>query len=125
MLSSWSHQNYAARLGAGAASLRTCQSATTSASQLGEYLAADIDAELRYRDQFKDLPSPAITPVDPDGGMPDRWAREFRRYRLTERMGKSRPGLGLRLEFPDDVQGPVLLGQLSHFGYGIFMPDPD
>ena len=92
---------------------------------VGEYLAADIDAELRYRDQFQDLPSPVITPIDPDGGMPDRWAREFRRYRLTERMGKSRPGLGLRLEFPDDVQGPLLLGQLSHFGYGIFKPDLD
>jgi CRISPR-associated protein Csb2 len=87
---------------------------------LGEYVAADVNTELRYRD----LPSAAVTPVDPEGGMPDRWAREFRRYRLTERMDRSRPGLGLRLEFADEVEGPLLLGQLSHFGYGIFAPEP-
>ena len=59
-----------------------------------------------------------------DDGLPDRWAREFRRYRLNERLGQSRPGVGLRLEFADEVHGPLLLGQLSHFGYGIFTPDP-
>jgi CRISPR-associated protein Csb2 len=42
---------------------------------------------------------------------------------MTENMSKSRPGLGLRLEFPEPVDGPLLLGQLSHFGYGIFVPD--
>src|SRR6266567_1805475 len=88
-----------------------------------QYVAGDVGTELRYREQFRDLPVPVVLPIDPDGGLPDRWAREFRRYRLTERMGKSRPGLGLRLEFPDEVQGPLLLGQLSHFGYGIFTPE--
>ncbi len=29
------------------------------------------------------------------------------------------------LEFPEPVPGPLLLGQLSHFGYGIFVPDAD
>jgi CRISPR-associated protein Csb2 len=38
-------------------------------------------------------------------------------------MNRSRPGLGLRLEFPEPVHGPLLLGQLSHFGYGIFWPE--
>ena len=90
---------------------------------LTEYLATDIETELRYRGQFRDLPSPAVQPLDPDGGLPDRWAREFRRYRLTERMNKSRPGLRLQLQFTDDVAGPVILGQLSHFGYGIFIPE--
>jgi CRISPR-associated protein Csb2 len=86
---------------------------------LDEYVAADMAAELGYRG----LPPAAVTRADPADGLPDRWAREFRRYRLTERMSKSRPGLGLRLEFAEEVAGPLLLGQLSHFGYGILVPD--
>jgi CRISPR-associated protein Csb2 len=86
---------------------------------LGDFLAADVRAELGYRDQ----PPAAVARVGPDDGLPDRWSREFRRYRLNERMERSRPGVGLRLEFADEVDGPLLLGQLSHFGYGIFTPD--
>ena len=55
--------------------------------------------------------------------LPDRWALEFRRYRMTEDMSRSRSGVGLRLEFPEPVDGPLLIGQLSHFGYGIFVKD--
>jgi CRISPR-associated protein Csb2 len=40
-------------------------------------------------------------------------------------MNKSRPGLGLRLQFAEAVAGPLLLGQLSHFGYGTFEPEPE
>ena len=87
---------------------------------LDEYVAADVARELSYRGR----PSGIVTRTDPADRLPDRWAREFRRYRLTERMDKSRPGLGLRLEFAEDVAGPLLLGQLSHFGYGIFEPEP-
>ena len=88
---------------------------------LDDFLAADVRTELGYRDQPA---AAAVTRVRPDDGLPDRWAREFRRYRLNERLGQSRPGVGLRLEFADEVHGPLLLGQLSHFGYGIFTPDP-
>ncbi len=86
---------------------------------LEEYLAADVATELGYRH----LPPAAVVPVDPQPQLPDRWAREFRRYRLTENMSRSRPGLRLRLEFAEPIAGPLLLGQLSHFGYGIFVPD--
>jgi len=88
---------------------------------LDEYLAADVAAELGYRGR----PPAVATRADPVGRLPDRWATEFRRYRLTERMNKSRPGLGLRLEFAEAVAGPLLLGQLSHFGYGTFEPEPE
>lgn len=88
-----------------------------------DFLSEDIHAELGYREQFSGIPAPAVMPEDPDGGMPDRRAREFRRYRLAENMSKSRPGLSLRLDFPREVAGPLLLGQLSHFGYGIFVPE--
>jgi CRISPR-associated protein Csb2 len=87
--------------------------------QLDEFLAADVAAELGYRG----LPPATVTRVSPDEGLPDKWARDFRRYRITETMAKSRPGLGLRLEFAEPVDGPVLLGQLSHFGCGLFVPD--
>lgn len=87
---------------------------------LDGYLAADVATELGYRD--RDLPA-AVTRPDPADGLPDRWARAFRRYRMTEDMDRSRRGLGLRLEFEAEVRGPLLLGQLSHFGYGIFVPD--
>jgi CRISPR-associated protein Csb2 len=40
-------------------------------------------------------------------------------------MGQSRRGLGLRLEFADPVPGPLALGQLSHFGFGLFAPSAD
>lgn len=89
-----------------------------------DFLTEEIRAELDYREQFRGLPAPRITQMDPDSGLPDRWASEFRRYRLAENMGKSRPGLGLRLDFQQGVTGPLLLGQLSHFGYGIFVPEP-
>lgn len=36
--------------------------------------------------------------------------------------GSPGPGAGLVLEFASSVASP-LLGQLSHFGYGIFVPD--
>jgi CRISPR-associated protein Csb2 len=86
---------------------------------LEDYLAADVRTELGYRD----LPPATVVPVAPEPKLPDRWALEFRRYRMTENMSRSRPGLGLRLEFGEEVEGPLLLGQLSHFGYGVFVPD--
>jgi CRISPR-associated protein Csb2 len=90
---------------------------------LAEYLNADVAAELRYRQAYRDVPAPSVQGSDPDGGMPDWWARGYRRYRLNEHLGRARPGLGLRLEFAEEVHGPLLLGQLSHFGYGIFRPE--
>ena len=88
-----------------------------------EYLAADVAAELGYRPQYKDLLPPVVARVEQGSAMVDRWASEFRRHRITERRLRSRPGLGLLLKFPEPVTGPLLLGQLSHFGYGIFAPD--
>ncbi|MGH3274362.1 MAG: type I-G CRISPR-associated protein Csb2 [Streptosporangiaceae bacterium] len=87
---------------------------------LDTYLSADVSAELRYRGQ----PPAVVARADPSSGLPDRWSREFRRYRLAERLSQSRPGIGLRLEFAEQAAGPILLGQLSHFGYGIFVPEP-
>ena len=88
---------------------------------LAGYVSADVSAELAYRD----LPPAVVREADPDGGLPDNWARKFRRYRMKENLGRSRPGLGLMLEFAEPVSGPLLLGQLSHFGHGIFVPEQE
>jgi CRISPR-associated protein Csb2 len=88
---------------------------------LHDYLAADIRRELSYRDRTSS--DVAVACIGPEGRLSDRWALEFRRYREQEGLEHSRPGLGLRLTFAEAVPGPLLLGQLSHFGYGIFVPD--
>jgi CRISPR-associated protein Csb2 len=90
---------------------------------LDQYLTADIAAEFAYRERLHRVPPPKVTAIEGHERLPDRWASEFRRYRLAERINMSRPGLGLRLEFAEPVAGPLLLGQLSHFGYGIFVPE--
>jgi CRISPR-associated protein Csb2 len=84
-----------------------------------DYLAADIAAELRYRGRA----DAALTRVELASGMSARTVNQFRRYRTKERLRRSRPGAGLVLEFAAPVAGPLLLGQLSHFGFGVFEPD--
>lgn len=86
---------------------------------LEEFLAVDVARELGYRD----LPAASVTRTEAGPRLLDRGALGFRRYRMGETMADRRPGLGLRLEFEEPVTGPVLLGQLSHFGYGIFVPE--
>jgi CRISPR-associated protein Csb2 len=97
---------------------------------LDEYVAGDVAAELRYRDVHTQI---KVTRLSPGSSLMDHWASEFRRHRVTERLGgsqhsgkrswASRPGLGLRLEFTEEVPGPLVLGQLSHFGFGLFIPE--
>ncbi len=84
-----------------------------------EYLAADITAELRYRDRTDAV----LARVELASEMTARTVNQFRRYRTKERLRQSRPGVGLVLEFAAPVAGPLLLGQLSHFGFGMFEPD--
>lgn len=85
-----------------------------------EFLTGDVGTELRYRDK----PSAAVTRIEAGAGLTDRWASEFRRRRVEERLARtpSRLGMGLQIEFREPVDGPLLLGQLSHFGFGIFEP---
>ncbi|MET8358880.1 type I-U CRISPR-associated protein Csb2 [Micromonospora sp. NPDC005171] len=86
---------------------------------LDEYITADIRTELGYRN----LPPAGVTRLSPEEGLSDRWALTYRRYRQSEKLAHARRGLGLQLEFDQEQPGPILLGQLSHFGYGIFLPE--
>ena len=81
-----------------------------------DFLAADIAAELRYRHLSAEV---TVSVAEPSGGR----VNQFRRYRMGEKLRQSRMGVGLRLEFASPVRGPLLLGQLSHFGFGVFAPE--
>jgi len=83
-----------------------------------EFLAADVATELRNRG----LPVPvSVTITEPIAGS----VNQFRRYRMNnkETLRDARQGVGLRLEFEAPMEGPLLLGQLSHFGFGRFEPE--
>jgi len=83
-----------------------------------EFLATDVAVELRNRG----LPDPVlVTPSEPTAGKTNL----FRRYRLSngESLRDARPGVGIRLELTRPIEGPLLLGQLSHFGFGVFAPE--
>lgn len=88
-------------------------------TDLADYLSEDIRHELAYRDR----PPTAVRRLGPTGSEVDPWASAFRRHRLKEGLERHRPGYGLRLVFDAPVSGPLLLGQLSHFGFGIFVPE--
>jgi CRISPR-associated protein Csb2 len=78
-----------------------------------EFLSADVATELRYRQ----LPAEVeVSLAEPLAGP----VNQFRRYRSGEKLRQSRMGIGLRLEFATPVRGPLMLGQLSHFGFGAF-----
>lgn len=54
----------------------------------------------------------------------------WRRYRPSARLRRdrtqgqaNRPSAFLRLEFDQEVRGPLALGHLSHFGLGLFVPE--
>jgi CRISPR-associated protein Csb2 len=87
-----------------------------------EFLTTDITQELAYRDQ----PAPiCVTTHETGEQLSDRWALKFRRYRLRQNMGQAHPGRGLTVHFAEPVHGPLLLGRLSHFGLGTFLPNPE
>ena len=80
-----------------------------------EHVRAEIERELSV---YRDLPAPAsVTVVDTD-------VRRYRRYRLPpkETMGSSRRAAMAQIRFCQPVEGPIVLGSLSHFGLGLFVP---
>jgi CRISPR-associated protein Csb2 len=91
------------------------------AESLADHLLQDVRRELAYRDQ----PPAAVQRLGREDDLVDQWAAAFQRHRAKEHHNHRRPAYGLRLEFGEPVQGPLLLGQLSHFGFGTFAPERD
>lgn len=78
-----------------------------------EQLLADISKELEHRG----LPGPIELEL-----VRGDWLA-YRRYRLKERINDARRAFGVRLVFDEPVAGPLCLGQLSHYGLGLFLPE--
>jgi CRISPR-associated protein Csb2 len=80
---------------------------------LSDQLLTDINKELTHRD----LPHASSVEI-----VPGPWLR-YRRYRSgREQIRHGRPAYGIRLHMVAELAGPLALGQLSHFGLGIFRP---
>ena len=80
-----------------------------------DHVRAEIERELSV---YRDLPAPAsVTVLKAD-------ARRYRRYRLPpkETMGSRRRAAMAQIQFNQPVEGPIVLGSLSHFGLGLFVP---
>lgn len=78
------------------------------------YMLAAIRRELEWRGRA----TPAAVEID-EGP----W-RAYRTHRPDkERLRDSRRVWGLRVVFDDEVYGPMVLGALSHFGLGLFLPE--
>lgn len=82
-----------------------------------DWLTADIAKECGYRG----IPAPAEVSVQTEspGRAP---TAQYRRHRWNEPSQKGRPGHWVKIQFPVPVGGPLSLGGLSHFGFGLFEP---
>jgi CRISPR-associated protein Csb2 len=78
-----------------------------------EQVLADVSIELKFRG----LPSPLQVEL-----VRGDWLT-YRRHRLKERINDARRAYGVRLVFEKPVAGPLCLGQLSHYGLGLFLPE--
>lgn len=77
------------------------------------YLLTAVRRELRWREL------PEVASVELDRGP---W-RAYRTHRPDkERLRDSRRTWGLQVRFHEEVSGPLVLGALSHFGLGLFLP---
>lgn len=90
-----------------------------------EFIRRELDRELAFRHM------PGLTNVrvlaDWTGPRPGSTAARgaitgYRRYRWKEGMADRRVGFIVEIELAEDVHGPIALGALSHFGFGLFTP---
>ena len=82
-----------------------------------EHIRSEVERELSV---YRRLPMPvSVTVLDEE-------ARRYRRYRLSpkETMGANRRASMVEIRFEQPVEGPIILGSLSHFGLGLFVPSP-
>lgn len=77
----------------------------------------------------QDLPEPsAVTLLENDLGHSWMKLHETRSRRFSNEDNRKpyvRPGFNIRLKFSSSVQGPIILGDSSHFGLGLFVPEED
>jgi len=74
-----------------------------------------------------DVESVRVSPLTNENGVfyiADRWRSiQFKRFRQKPNDDGGRRIAGaFRIEFPQPVPGPIVLGHSSHFGMGLFLP---
>jgi CRISPR-associated protein Csb2 len=85
------------------------------------FLHAEVIRELKNRK----LPLPRAVTLFDEGWQEWRRYRPSARVRRDPRQGQaSRPSAFLRIELAEPIPGPLTLGHLSHFGLGLFTPEP-
>lgn len=85
-----------------------------------DFLTGQVREELERRGQPTPVEVRHLTVVA--AGAPPL---AFRRHRIDERLrADSRQAVALELRFNEAVRGPLALGGLSHFGLGLFLPQP-
>ena len=83
-----------------------------------------IDDDLKRELGFREKPVPERIEQLGLGRFDGRDWRRFRRGRPRRGgQGQNRPAIPLRLTFAESVEGPLVLGGLSHFGLGLFKPE--
>lgn len=82
-----------------------------------DWVQSDLSTELQYRGQEP----PAEVFIHHDRAAE---AVAYRRYRWSQSMRDRRAGVWVSARFRRPYQGPLALGGLSHFGFGLFAPQP-
>lgn len=87
-----------------------------------EWIEIDLNKELSYRAATAGVEVVDIEVDESRATVSD--LVHFRRRRLRERRESTRQGFAVTVTLSKPVAGPLLLGQLSHFGAGLFIPIP-
>lgn len=76
-----------------------------------------LEEQVRKELSHRGLPDPVAVRRDVTG----KWS-SFRRVRPGRKRASAVPVVGVEIDFGSPVSGPISLGQLSHFGLGLFKP---
>ena len=89
------------------------------------FVRRELERELGFRDWTDEVPvvlSVNVTDSWAAQTTSDQRVNDYRRYRLGETMAQRRRGFRVDVELDRPIEGPVILGALSHFGFGRFRP---
>jgi len=96
------------------------------------FIRREVERELEFRGlpqlvttrivaDWNGIRDEGATSPEPGRDRPGRIV-DYRRYRWKESMAQRRNGFTLELELSEPIMGPLALGALSHFGFGLFSP---
>jgi CRISPR-associated protein Csb2 len=80
-------------------------------------VVASPEERVRRELQFRGLPEPHSVEIQPDGA----W-RRFRSSKTGTPLQSRARLVGVKIQFDDEVGGPLAIGALSHYGLGLMRP---